>query len=82
MSDVPFIALIEDEEHLAEALLFNLEAEGYRVHHEADGEAALEWLLNTPERPRAVSSGRDAAPASTASRLRGGCAKPATTCRS
>ena len=53
MSD-PLIALIEDEEHLADALLFNLRAEGYRVHHEADGDDALEWLLNTPERPKAV----------------------------
>lgn len=54
MSDAPLIALIEDEEHLADALLFNLRAEGYRVHHEADGDAALEWLLHAPERPRAV----------------------------
>jgi len=54
MSQAPFIALVEDEEHLADALLFNLRAEGYRVHHEADGEAALAWLLNTTERPRAV----------------------------
>jgi DNA-binding response OmpR family regulator len=55
MSDeLPLIALVEDEEHLADALLFNLKAEGYRVHHEADGEAALDWLLHTEERPRAV----------------------------
>ena len=54
MNEAPLIALVEDEEHLAEALLFNLKAEGYRVHHEADGQAALEWLLHTPEQPRAV----------------------------
>ncbi len=54
MSELPLIALVEDEEHLADALLFNLRAEGFRVHHEADGTAALEWLLNAPERPRAV----------------------------
>lgn len=54
MSDVPLIALVEDEEHLADALLFNLRAEGYRVHHEADGALALQWLLHTPERPAAV----------------------------
>jgi two-component system alkaline phosphatase synthesis response regulator PhoP len=54
MKDAPLIALVEDEEHLADALLFNLKAEGFRVHHEADGEAALKWLLNAPERPRAV----------------------------
>jgi DNA-binding response OmpR family regulator len=52
--EAPLIALVEDEEHLADALLFNLKAEGYRVHHEADGEAALDWLLHTPERPSAV----------------------------
>ena len=50
----PLIAVVEDEEHLAQGLLFNLEAEGYRTHHEADGNAALAWLLNTPEPPAAV----------------------------
>lgn len=44
----PLIALIEDEEHLAQGLLFNLEAEGYRMHHESDGDAALDYLLNAP----------------------------------
>ena len=42
------VALIEDEEHLAQGLLFNLEAEGYRTHHEADGDAALAYLLSAP----------------------------------
>jgi DNA-binding response OmpR family regulator len=57
----PLIVLVEDEEHLAQGLVFNLEAEGYRVHHEADGDAAMEWLLqatgpenHTPDRPAAV----------------------------
>lgn len=54
MSDLPLIALVEDEEHLADALVFNLRAEGYRVHHEAEGTGALDWLLHTPERPAAV----------------------------
>jgi DNA-binding response OmpR family regulator len=49
MSTAPLIAVIEDEEHLAQGLLFNLQAEGYRTHHEADGDAALAWLLNTAE---------------------------------
>jgi DNA-binding response OmpR family regulator len=40
------IAIVEDEEHLAQGLIFNLEAEGYRTHHEADGNAALAWLLD------------------------------------
>ena len=39
------IAIVEDEEHLAHGLIFNLQAEGYRTHHEADGDAALAWLL-------------------------------------
>jgi len=50
----PLIVLVEDEEHLAQGLIFNLEAEGYRVHHEADGEAALAWLLAPSEEPAAV----------------------------
>ena len=50
----PLIVLVEDEEHIADALLFNLEAEGYRTHHEADGDAALAWLLAAPELPAAV----------------------------
>ena len=45
MSGAALIAVIEDEDHLAQGLLFNLQAEGYRTHHEADGEAALRWLL-------------------------------------
>ena len=45
----PLIALIEDEEHLAQGLLFNLAAEGYRTHHESDGDAALAYLLDPPD---------------------------------
>lgn len=41
----PLIALVEDEDHLAQGLLFNLQAEGYRVHLETDGDSALAWLL-------------------------------------
>jgi DNA-binding response OmpR family regulator len=48
MSEVPLIAVVEDEEHLAQGLLFNLQAEGYRTHHEADGDAALDYLLHSP----------------------------------
>jgi DNA-binding response OmpR family regulator len=48
-SPSPLIALIEDEEHLAQGLLFNLEAEGFRTHHEADGDAALAYLLAAPQ---------------------------------
>jgi DNA-binding response OmpR family regulator len=39
------ILIVEDEQHLAEGLRFNLEAEGYRVNVVETGEAALELLL-------------------------------------
>jgi DNA-binding response OmpR family regulator len=50
----PLIVVVEDEDHLAQGLLFNLQAEGYRTHHEADGDAALAYLLAPPEKPAAV----------------------------
>jgi DNA-binding response OmpR family regulator len=50
----PLIAVVEDEEHIAQGLIFNLEAEGYRVHHESDGQAALAWLRSPDEEPAAV----------------------------
>src|SRR5271163_4831645 len=46
----PLIALVEDEEHLATGLIFNLRAEGYRTHLEGDGDRALEYLLGAPEK--------------------------------
>ena len=46
MTKPALIAIVEDEEHLAQGLIFNLEAEGYRTHHEVDGNAALAWLLD------------------------------------
>jgi DNA-binding response OmpR family regulator len=53
----PLIALVEDEEHLATGLIFNLRAEGYRTHLEADGDRALEYLLAAPETgPEAVDA--------------------------
>jgi DNA-binding response OmpR family regulator len=45
----PLIVVVEDEEHLAQGLIFNLEAEGYRTRHFADGSDALAWLLDTAE---------------------------------
>jgi DNA-binding response OmpR family regulator len=48
MTPSPLIAVIEDEEHLAQGLLFNLRADGYRTHHESDGDAALAYLLAAP----------------------------------
>ncbi len=50
----PLIALIEDEAHLAQGLLFNLAAEGYRTHLESDGDAALAYLLAPPEKIAAI----------------------------
>jgi DNA-binding response OmpR family regulator len=44
----PLIVLVEDEEHPATGLLYNLQAEGYRTHHESDGDAALAYLLAAP----------------------------------
>ena len=49
MTNSPLIILVEDEEHLAQGLLFNLEAEGYRVHHFADGAEAFAYLLDTKD---------------------------------
>jgi DNA-binding response OmpR family regulator len=51
--DAPLIVIVEDEEHLAQGLLFNLQAEGYRTHHESDGDAALQYLLH-PDQPIAA----------------------------
>ena len=39
------VLIVEDEEHLAKGLRFNLEAEGYVVEIVGDGERALERLL-------------------------------------
>jgi DNA-binding response OmpR family regulator len=42
------ILVVEDEQHLAEGLRFNLEAEGYQVHVVDTGEAALDALSKDP----------------------------------
>ena len=42
------ILIVEDEEHLAQGLRFNLEAEGYAVQVEGDGESALHALAQDP----------------------------------
>ncbi|HEX9003345.1 MAG TPA: response regulator, partial [Blastocatellia bacterium] len=48
------ILIVEDEQHLANGLRFNLEAEGYEVAVVGDGETALESLLAHPNRFDAV----------------------------
>ena len=44
------VLIVEDEEHLANGLRFNLEAEGYQVELTDSGEAALESLMQAPPR--------------------------------
>lgn len=44
------VLIVEDEQHLADGLRFNLEAEGYTVNTVADGEAALALLLGQQQR--------------------------------
>jgi DNA-binding response OmpR family regulator len=51
---MPRILIVEDEQHLAQGLLFNLEAEGHEVLAVESGEAALQVLLESGERYDAV----------------------------
>ena len=44
------ILLVEDEEHLAKGLKFNLEAEGFKTRVAGDGETALDLLLKQQEK--------------------------------
>ena len=44
------VLVVEDEEHLATGLRFNLEAEGYTVDVEDNGQTALERLMASPGR--------------------------------
>ncbi|HXD29566.1 MAG TPA: response regulator transcription factor [Pyrinomonadaceae bacterium] len=48
------VLIVEDEKHIADGLRFNLEAEGYDVHIEGDGESALSLLLKERDRFDAV----------------------------
>jgi DNA-binding response OmpR family regulator len=48
MSGLARVLIVEDEEHLAEGLLFNLQAEGYEAEVAHDGEAALARLAEEP----------------------------------
>ncbi len=45
MTDAINVLIVEDETHLAQGLLFNLQAEGYRASIAANGAAALQLLL-------------------------------------
>ncbi len=44
------VLIVEDEQHLAEGLRFNLEAEGYEVEIATDGETAIGLLSRQPQR--------------------------------
>jgi two-component system alkaline phosphatase synthesis response regulator PhoP len=48
------VLVVEDEQHLADGLRYNLEAEGYTVNTVVDGEAALALLLGGREHYDAV----------------------------
>src|SRR5277367_4621504 len=48
------VLVVEDEAHLADGLRFNLQAEGHAVEVAADGETALEKLVDKKERFDAV----------------------------
>lgn len=48
------VLIVEDEQHLANGLRFNLEAEDYEVEIAGDGETALDLLIGHPERFDAV----------------------------
>ncbi len=48
------ILIVEDEAHLAQGLLFNLQAEGHEAVVVGDGESALDWLLEKREQFDAV----------------------------
>jgi two-component system alkaline phosphatase synthesis response regulator PhoP len=52
MSQPDRILIVEDEQHLAEGLRFNLEAEGYQVQAVETGEAALQLLIPPPQDPQ------------------------------
>ena len=47
-TDAKHILVVEDEQHLAIGIKYNLEAEGYRVSLAGDGPAALQLIENEP----------------------------------
>lgn len=51
---MPRILIVEDENHLAQGLCFNLEAEGHDVHVVGDGETALQRILSERRRYDAI----------------------------
>ena len=51
MSTPPRILIVEDEQHLADGLKFNLDAEGYAATVVDTGEAALDRLIGSQREP-------------------------------
>src|SRR5918999_2476005 len=51
MTQQPRVLIVEDEQHLAEGLRFNLEEEGYEAEVVDTGEAALERLIGSSAHP-------------------------------
>ncbi len=49
MTEAANILIVEDEAHLAQGLLFNLQAEGYKASIASDAATALRLLLETPD---------------------------------
>ena len=49
MSDAQHILVVEDEEHLATGIKYNLVAEGYRVTTTGDGPSALKLIQENPD---------------------------------
>ena len=49
MSDAQHILVVEDEEHLATGIKYNLVAEGYRVTTIGDGPSALKLIQENPD---------------------------------
>ncbi|MDY0168883.1 MAG: response regulator transcription factor [Thermoguttaceae bacterium] len=49
MQEQPHVIVVEDEEHLAKGIKYNLCAEGYRVTTFGDGPAALRFLEARPD---------------------------------
>ena len=75
------VLVVEDEQHLADGLRFNLEAEGYQVQVVETGEAALEMLEAEPAAVRRGGAGRHAARQGRLHRDVRNARRPASSCR-
>ena len=76
------ILIVEDEQHIADGLRFNLEAEGHEAAVARDGERALDARCSTSGSRSTSSSSTSCCRARTASPSRRSCAPPVSSCRS